>query len=338
MIDSVATATVELSVRSVPPAARPVPRPTLRLVAAACAVCGVDDAEPVGVGADFEYRTCPDEFLAVRCRRCRLVYLNPRPADDEAGRVYPDDYHAFDFDPAGYGLAYRVRRQLEARRLRRWCRGLPADARILDVGCGDGFHLRLLRDVGRPGWVVRGVDTDARGVAAAARHGLVVHRGRVEELDLPAASFHLVLLVMTVEHLSDPAGVLRAVRRLLAPGGRVVVVTDNVGSPDFALARGRHWGGYHFPRHLYLFDRRTLAALAGAAGLAVERIGTAVSPVNWVYSVRNWVDDWGGPRWLVRWLSLRSPVPLALGTLLDLPLAMLGRGAILEATFVREGT
>ena len=67
---------------------------------ALCTLCGVEDADPVAVGADFEYRTCPDEFLAVRCRRCGLVYLNPRPADAEARRIYPDDYHAFAFRPA----------------------------------------------------------------------------------------------------------------------------------------------------------------------------------------------------------------------------------------------
>lgn len=311
------------------------PRP-LALVPARCGLCGVDDADPVGVGEDFEYRTCTSTFLAVRCRRCGLVYLNPRPADAEAGRVYPDGYHAFGFDEAGYGLIYRLRRRLEARRLLGWCRGLPADARVLDVGCGDGFHLRLLRDFGRPAWSLQGVDTDPRAVAAAGRHGLAVRLGRVEDLPLPAGSFHLVLLVMTVEHLADPVGVLTAVRRLLAPGGRVGVVTDNVGSPDFSLFGGRHWGGYHFPRHLSLFDRRTLAELAAAAGLAVERIGTAVSPVNWTYSVRNWVDDWGGPRWLVDRLSLRSAVPLALFTLLDTPLAWIGRGAILRASFVNR--
>ena len=305
----------------------------LRLVPALCAICGVEDVEPIAVGADFEYRTSSDEFLAVRCRRCKLVYLNPRPADSEAARIYPDSYHAFQFRPAEYGFVYRVRRRLEARRLLRWCRGLPEDARILDVGCGDGLHLGLLREFGRPNWTVEGVDADARAVAAARSAGLTIHHGQVEGMGFSPESFHLVLLIMTVEHLSDPAAALRTVAKLLAPGGRVVLVTDNVGSPDFALFGGRHWGGFHFPRHTYLFDRNTLAALGTNAGLAVERISTAVSPVNWVYSFRNWLDDWGGPGWLVNRLSLRSAFSLGLFTLLDMPLAAVGRGAILHGLF-----
>jgi SAM-dependent methyltransferase len=319
----------------VAPPRLPAPKAGLRLVPAVCCLCGIEDADPVGVGEDFEYRTAPDTFLAVRCRRCRLVYLNPRPADDEAHRVYPDHYHAFEFKPDEFGFVYRVRRRLEARRVLRWCRDLPSDARILDVGCGDGFHLRLLKDFGKPGWALEGVDTDSRAVTAAAAAGLTVHQGKVESLDLGEARYHLVLMVMTVEHLSDPVGVLRAVRKLLVPGGKVVIVTDNVGSPDFRVFGGRHWGGYHFPRHTYLFDRRTLAQLAAVAGFEVASVRTAVSPVNWVYSVRNLLDDWGAPRWLVNRFSLKSAPALAAGTLLDIPLNLLGRGAILHAEFRR---
>ena len=49
----------------------------LELVPAACCICGGTDGEPVAVGEDFEYRTSPDSFLAVRCPRCDLVYLDP---------------------------------------------------------------------------------------------------------------------------------------------------------------------------------------------------------------------------------------------------------------------
>jgi SAM-dependent methyltransferase len=310
----------------------------MNLVPSVCCLCGTDDADPVGVGEDFEYRTGPDTFLAVRCRQCGLVFLNPRPADGEAGRIYPDNYHAFSFDETEFGLIYRVRRWLDAQRLLKWCAGLPDDAKILDVGCGDGFHLRLLKDFGKPTWTLSGVDTDARAVTAAGRAGLSVQQAKVEDLDPPPGGFNLVLLIMTIEHLADPAAVLRSIRRLLAPGGRVGIITDNVGSPDFTLFGGRHWGGYHFPRHFTLFDKSTLARLAESADLRVEKIATAVSPVNWTYSLRNWVDDWRGPRWLVRFLSLDSILPLAFFTAMDMPLSWIGRGAILRASFVRESS
>ncbi len=302
---------------------------------AVCCICGTRDSEPVGAGPDFEYRSSIDSFLAVECIHCGVVYLDPRPTAAEFERIYPDDYHAFRFTEAEFGIVYSVRRRLEARRLLRAFRGLPDAARVLDVGCGDGFHLDLLRRYGPPGWDLMGVDLDARAVSAARRRDLTVHHGRLESLALPAASVDAALLIQTVEHLGDPAALLRAVHRVLRPGGQVLVVTDNTGSLDFRIAKRRHWGGYHFPRHWYLHDARSLGLLAETAGFEVASIGTMMSPVNWVYSVRNALDDWNAPRALVDRFSLESPVALAAGTAFDTLHQLAGRGALLRAILRR---
>jgi len=304
---------------------------SLDLVDVACCICGVDESEPIAVGEDFEYRTSPDTFQAVRCQRCGLVYLDPRPAVSEFDRIYPASYHAFDFSEERFGLVYQVRRRLEARRLLSWCRGLPEDARILDVGCGDGFHLRLLRDFGKPGWTLEGIDADRKAIEAAARSKLSVHHGTVQELERTGRTYHLAILIQTIEHVDDPPAVLRSVRNLLRPGGRLVVVTDNVETLDFRLFGGRHWGGYHFPRHWNLFSRKTLAALAQEVGLEVEEMATILSPVNWVYSVRNTLVDYKAPSWMVNRFSLASPGSLSVFTAFDALFQALGRGALLRA-------
>ena len=264
------------------------------------------------------------------------MYLDPRPARAELATIYPDTYHAFSFTEDNFGLVYRVRRWLEARRLLAACGTLPADAVILDVGCGDGFHLDLLREYGPPGWRLEGVDLDPRAADAAVARGLVVHRGSIEDLELQADRYDFAILVQTIEHVADPAVVLRAIRRVLRPGGRVLVVTDNTGSVDFTIAKRRHWGGYHFPRHWYLFDERSLRRLAAHTRLSVDSLDTMVSPVNWVYSLRNALDDWGAPRPLVDWLSLESPIPLAAFTVFDWLHQRAGRAALLRAVLRRE--
>jgi SAM-dependent methyltransferase len=309
----------------------------LRLIPTRCCVCDDDDAEPFAVGEDFEYRTSRDNFLAMRCRGCGLIYLNPRPDVSELSRIYPPTYHAFDFSPERFGVIYKIRRYLEARRLLSWCRGLPDDARILDVGCGDGFHLRLLRDFGKSSWRLEGADLSPAAVACARRARLEVHEGRVESLDLPHAAYDLVLLIQTIEHIESPSQTLAAIRSLLRPGGRLVIVTDNTRSLDCKIFRGRHWGGYHFPRHWNLFNRDAMRSLANKVDLEVVHIGTQVSPVNWVYSLRNLLVDWGAPLWMYNRFSLQSPVALAVFTLVDNGLRLFSRGALLR-TILRRPT
>jgi SAM-dependent methyltransferase len=245
-------------------------------------------------------------------------------------RIYPANYHAFNFSAEEFGLAYTARTWLERRRVLGCCRNLSETARILDVGCGDGFHVRLLRKFGRPGWQVEGVDADVRAVDAARASGLDIHLGDVHDVDLPPSSYDLILLIMTVEHLPDPLDALRRIRELLRPGGRVLVITDNTATLDFKIFGGRHWGGYHFPRHWNLFDANSLRAVLERADLEVEGVTTLLSPVNWVYSIRNLLVDWMAPKWLVDRFSLRSSVSLGVFTLVDAFWMMLGRGAILR--------
>ena len=303
--------------------------------AAVCCICGTRDSEPVGSGPDFEYRTSPDSFLAVRCLNCGVVYLDSRPTEAEFNRIYPDHYHAFAFTEDRFGLVYSVRRRLEARRLLHTFSDLPVDANVVDVGCGDGFHLELLAEFGPKSWHLEGIDLDDRAIAAARRRGLTVHKGRVETLDLPEQSFDAAILIQTIEHLADPATVLRAIYRILKPGGRILLVTDNTASLDFALAKRRHWGGYHFPRHWYLFNPASIRRLADVTGFEVASLGTMMSPVNWVYSARNALDDWGAPTNVVDHFSLESPVALAAGTAFDTLHQLAGRGALVRAVLAR---
>jgi SAM-dependent methyltransferase len=300
-----------------------------------CAICGLDDAEPMAVGEDLEYRTSDDSFLAMRCRRCGLVYLDRRPVDEELERIYPPDYHAFDFSPERFGMGYRARRMLETRRLRRITRGLGPSARIVDIGCGDGFHLELLRSIG-PGWDLLGVEPDPRAASRTRDRGFEVVESRIDDTSLEDDSVDLAIAIQTIEHVADPVGLAAAAGRAMRPGGRLLVVTDNVGSLDFKVFKGRHWGGYHFPRHWNLFDATSMTALAEKAGLRPSRISTAVSPVNWTYSVRNLLDDWGAPPALVRGFALDRSVPLAAFTAFDLLHRAAGRGALLWVVLEKE--
>jgi hypothetical protein len=66
------------------------------------------------------------------------------------------------------------------------------------------------------------------------------------------------------------------------------------------------------------------------SGLDVASLGTTTSPVNWTYSIRNWLDDWGAPRRIVGQFSLRSAPALTVFTVLDAIVTAARRGALLR--------
>ncbi len=303
-----------------------------------CCVCGIDDADQIGAGEDFEYRTTDDRFTAVKCRSCSLVYLNPRPTLADMETIYPADYHAFDFSEEDFGIVHKIRSRLEAKRLLEYCGPLQDGARILDLGCGDGFHLRLLREFGNKTWQLEGIDLDRRAIEAAERAGLDVKFGSVESLDLEPESYDVIYTIQTIEHVERPDEFLAALSRLMRPRGRLVIVTDNTDSVDFGLFKKGYWGGYHFPRHLNLFNKASLSKLAQKTGLLVEGLTTIVSPVNWVYSIHNALVDKRAPRFLIDRFTLKSVVSLSAFTLLDMIFQKAKRGALLRATLQKPAT
>ena len=175
----------------------------LNLVPVTCCVCDLDRAEVIGRGYDFEYLTSPDVFAAHQCNECGNVYVSP-------GRTCPNLSGStrrvttrWSTRTRNSSLVHKIRSRLEARRLLRYCAGAPDGARILDVGCGDGFHLSLLRKYGHPSWTLEGVDLERRRVSGYPR-SLAARLGSIEELDLGAERYDVVYTIQTLEHVAAP--------------------------------------------------------------------------------------------------------------------------------------
>ena len=144
--------------------------------------------------------------------------------------------------------------------------------RMLDVGCGSGALLQRMRIAG---WEVEGVDFDEKAIDRAWReYGVAVRHGDLRAACYPDGSFDAVTMNHVIEHVHDPIALLAESRRILRPGGRLVVVTPNIASWGHARF-GRNWRGLEPPRHLHLFSQKTLAETARRAGFARREVRTA---------------------------------------------------------------
>jgi 2-polyprenyl-3-methyl-5-hydroxy-6-metoxy-1,4-benzoquinol methylase len=231
-----------------------------------CLFCGVHDES---------LRFREDPFRVVQCRRCGLVYVNPRLPSERLHDMYQEAYWTSDracefgyteylAEAPLYLRTYRLRRRVILERR-------PGPGRVLDVGCAAGFFLSVMAELG---WETTGVELSAPMVRYAVEQlGLAdIRRGDLLTLDLPAGHWDVVTLWDVIEHLEDPIAHLRAAARALKPDGLLVIETQNVAS-CFARLLGRKWQHYKHAEHLYHFDPRSLGRLLGLAGL--ERVASS---------------------------------------------------------------
>lgn len=245
----------------------------------ACDLCGADDAEPVLHLRDLIHRTTDVPFTLVRCRRCGLCYLNSRPPPAQLDRFYPADYAPY----RRSGLAAAARRWLLRRELHSLWPLLAPPRRVLELGCGSGDLLQLLRERGNPN--VLGIEPSAAAARAQQHWGLDVIRGTLEEARLPSGSFDVALAQHVLEHLPSPSATLAELARVLRPGGALVLWLPNAGSWA-ARVWGAAWMGYDAPRHLYAFDLATLRALLERHGFSVAAVRHEWVGIEWSWGLR----------------------------------------------------
>lgn len=246
-----------------------------------CRVCGAVRGHTVyearemmaGVGDTHRY---------FECANCGCLQIEALPGD--LGKYYANAYYSYEPYPTGKPLHRWMKRQrgryaalgkgvigrlLQERRrthefdyLEPMGADVNEDMRIVDVGCGRGFILTNLADVGFRRLL--GIDPliDADFVNEG---GVEIRKQHVEDL---GGEFDLVMYNHSFEHLWDPYATLEITRRLPRPGGWCLLRIPTVSS--YAWKRyGVNWVQLDAPRHLYLYSRGSIDRLARSCGFEI---------------------------------------------------------------------
>lgn len=208
----------------------PEPRPSDTLQAV-CHVCG----HAKGRVLPFRY-TFKGRFLyGIRCSTCSLVFIDPQPSADEIAGLYSEDYFTKCGETCGaHGRAayMELARESEADRLHSaqrldvlLRRQIGMRGRLLEIGCGPGFFLSAMRQLG---WEVKGLEISAYAVGHAVETlGLDVIHGAIKPGVLPPGAFDAVFMGDVLEHLPNPRGALETIRMWLQTGGAVVIAVPS---------------------------------------------------------------------------------------------------------------
>jgi SAM-dependent methyltransferase len=220
-----------------------------------CPLCGSKHNTRLFAHKDFTYQTDEEVFAVVRCNACGMVYLNPRPDENEMARYYPEEFYQTTQTAAGV-FADKVERLAAKWKM---VKELPI-GRALDVGCGKGEFLFLLQ---RNGWEVEGLEFSP---TPANLFDLPIRRGTLDQAAFANESFDLVTLWAVFEHLHHPKKYLSEIKRILRPGGRCMILI-----PNFRSLPG--WWMQHddIPRHLLMFTEKTFDRMATEAGFGVTK-------------------------------------------------------------------
>lgn len=282
-----------------------------------CNNCGSDASEVVATSRDFEYDTCGNEFSHVACSACGLVYLRDRPAVSTLGIIYPPSYVPYKFDERLSPLVNKLRNYVQAKKIAPIVALAPKDALVIDVGCGGGALLRIMQHSGPPGWRLVGVDFADEAIENLKRFGIEGRKGRFEamEWDLPPPD--VIVMNQVIEHLDDPAAVVRRSYELLKPGGVLLIETPSVDAWDPKLFWKRYWGGWHTPRHWTLYTPSTLSDLLRRSGFEIVEVKHILSPNFWLQSFHHWMSERPALQRVARYSDVTYFIPLCFSTALD---------------------
>lgn len=223
-----------------------------------CNLCSSNEYVVIGRHRKDRYCKPEIEVRTVICKICGLVYVNPQLGEAELHNLYSTTYAGIRLNLPGEGellsnkLWYEDRLKWIEERVN--IKDIPG--KVLDVGCGPGSFLDVLR---RRGWDAYGIEpTPHYAEFARERYRVKVTTGFLEDVQLPEAYFDMVTLERTFEHMADPTQALITIRNSLKEGGIICIDVPNILKP-------KKLPFFEAP-HLYYFSPNTLSLLLRKIG------------------------------------------------------------------------
>lgn len=227
----------------------------------------------------------PGEFFVKKCENCSLVFLDPQPRGVDLKKYYPSkDYYAYNKAKKRgfiqilreYLIKHYYSPNLLSLLISTFIHNVPAmpadinRGKVLDIGCGAGDTLLLLKDLG---FTVYGIDMDKRAIETAKTRGIQnLKFGTYEALlQYPDNYFDVIRMYHVIEHIDNPVRCFEIIHKKLKKDGELVVGTPNVDSVISRLFNS-YWYNLDSPRHLFLFSPKTLRQMAKKTGFITEKI------------------------------------------------------------------
>ena len=224
-----------------------------------CPICGSQKLDP-----RFDVRLITDDLFhsveakldlsvatVVACHECTFLFKSTRPSAPFLNQLYSRSSENYLKSIAEDNIEHREDFHVARQMLHE---AFPKGGSILDVGCASGFFLESLGQ----NWHRQGVELFRLAVERSRRRpGIVVHESDLTSAAFPKEFFDVVCSFDVIEHLTDPMPIFHEARRILKPGGWLLLGTGNSGSFAARMA-GSRWTYFCIPEHISFFNPRSL--------------------------------------------------------------------------------
>ncbi|WP_300033840.1 class I SAM-dependent methyltransferase [uncultured Roseobacter sp.] len=205
-----------------------------------------------------------------RCHTCGHQFTAPRPSDAELGYYYSSGYSPHTF---GYGVRATMDTVIKTARETGYHRHvrITSGMDVLDVGCGGGTFLAVCQAMGAD---IQGVEPSADGASTCRDNNIPVHEGFLDDyLGVADRRFDLITANHVVEHHAEPVRLLREMKSLLKPDGKIWFSVPNAGCHASRLLKDR-WHSSDLPVHLQHFTPHSVRRMIAEAGLSLTTLKT----------------------------------------------------------------
>lgn len=209
-----------------------------------------------------------EEFQLLIDEDLGLLKTSPQPAPQDLGKYYEsDDYISHtDGKRSFFEKIYHFVKQKALRDKINIVQSFQKNkGSLLDIGAGTGDFLVTAKS---NGWEVKGIEPSEKAQKIALSKGIDF----ISELNaVENASFDVVTMWHVLEHVPDIEKHIHHLKRIVKPGGTIIIAVPNYKSFDAAYY-GSFWAAYDVPRHLWHFSKKSVQKIFEAQGMDVVKI------------------------------------------------------------------
>jgi 2-polyprenyl-3-methyl-5-hydroxy-6-metoxy-1,4-benzoquinol methylase len=229
---------------------------------------------------------CSEGFYKILCcSQCELTFLDSQPSDEEINSIYSERYYLNNY------LRYQDVRLNYFRERVKEIEKITDGRKIIDIGCGVGYFLRVAKE---RGWKVGGVEPSKFAAEYGKNEfGLQIENKHFLDISLKE-NYDVVTFWDVIAHTRNPLGHLRLANQILSNSGLVVVKSPNRPQVLFYIASViskiiESRGLLHIPAQLYHFTPKTMEKMLDKAGFEILKL-------ELVDDVKLPVDFWGNKK------------------------------------------